>query len=65
MSSRGSRRYGLATRLLLAQVVVLLASLLTAGLVALLVGPSLFHAHVLQVRPVWDPAELEHIEQGN
>lgn len=64
MSSRGSRRYGLATRLLLAQVVVLLASLLTAGLVALLVGPSLFHAHVLQVRAVWDPAELRHVEQG-
>ena len=64
MSTGARRRYGLATRLLLAQVVVLLASLLTAGLVALLLGPSLFHAHVLQVRPVWDPAELEHIEQG-
>ena len=65
MSTRAGRgRRGLATRLLLAQVVVLLASLLTAGLVALLVGPSLFHAHVLQVRPVWDPAELEHIERG-
>jgi signal transduction histidine kinase len=64
MSTGARRRYGLATRLLLAQVVVLLASLLTAGLVALLLGPSLFHAHVLQVRAVWDPAELEHIEQG-
>lgn len=63
--SRGVRwGQGLATRLLLAQVLVLLASLLTAGLVALLVGPSLFHRHMLQVRPIWDSPELAHIEQG-
>ncbi len=61
--ARGSG-HGLATRLLLAQVVVLLASLLTAGLVALLLGPGLFHAHMLQVRTVWDAEELEHIERG-
>lgn len=64
MSPRARRRHGLATRLLFAQVLVLLASLLTAGLVALLVGPSLFHQHMLQVRPVWNPSELAHIEQG-
>lgn len=64
MSARARRGHGLTTRLLLAQVLVLLASLLTAGLVALLVGPSLFHQHMLQVRPVWNPPELAHIEQG-
>ena len=55
---------GLASRLMLAQVLVLVASILTAGLVALFVGPSLFHQHLLETGHAADSPELTHIEQG-
>lgn len=58
------RRPGLATRLMLAQVLVLVASILTAGLVALLVGPSLFHRHLLEAGHLLTGAELTHIERA-
>lgn len=64
MSAGARRAHGLATRLLLGQVLVLLASLLTAGLVALLIGPTLFHDHLLEVEPPLTPHDQWHIEKG-
>lgn len=58
----GTRGARLATRLLAAQALVLLASVLTAGLVALVVGPPLFHEHLLQVGHTLGEPELAHIE---
>jgi signal transduction histidine kinase len=55
---------GLASRLMLAQVLVLVASILTAGLVALFVGPPLFHEHLLASGHTADSPELVHIEQA-
>lgn len=55
---------GLASRLMLAQVLVLVASILTAGLVALFVGPPLFHQHLLESGHSDDSPELVHIEQA-
>lgn len=55
---------GLASRLMLAQVLVLVASILTAGLVALFVGPPLFHQHLLETGHAEDSPELSHIEQA-
>ena len=45
-----------------AQVLVLVASILTAGLVALLVGPPLFHEHLLEAGHAANSPELTHIE---
>jgi len=56
------RGRGLASRLMLAQVIVLVASILTAGLVALLVGPPLFHQHLLEAGHAPNSPELSHIE---
>lgn len=56
------RGRSLATRLLLAQGLVLTASILTAGLVASLLGPTLFHQHLLEAGHSADSPELEHIE---
>lgn len=53
---------GLATRLLAGQVVVLLAGALTAGVVALLVGPPLFREHLVQAGHPADGPELSHLE---
>lgn len=61
-ATAGTRGARLATRLLAAQALVLLASVLTAGLVALVVGPPLFHEHLLQVGHTLGEPELEHIE---
>lgn len=58
------RRPGLAARLLAGQTVVLIAGMLTAGLVAALVGPALFHEHLLQAGQAPNSPELEHIEQA-
>lgn len=56
------QRRGLASRLMLAQVLVLVASVLTAGLVALFVGPTLFHEHLLEAGHRPNTPELTHIE---
>ncbi|MDQ2756684.1 MAG: ATP-binding protein [Actinomycetota bacterium] len=57
---RASR--GLATRLLAGQSIVLVAGALTAGLVAILVGPAIFHEHLVQAGHSASGAELTHIE---
>ncbi|MHB1010368.1 MAG: sensor histidine kinase [Propionibacteriaceae bacterium] len=55
-------RETLAGRLMLGQMIVLLASVLTAGLIASIVGPEIFHAHLLQSGATASSPELGHIE---
>ncbi|KYH45576.1 MULTISPECIES: ATP-binding protein [Actinomycetes] len=55
---------GLAGRLLAGQTIVLLAGALTAGLVATLVGPPIFHDHLLQSGHRENSPELAHIEMA-
>jgi signal transduction histidine kinase len=55
---------GIGVRLLVAQVLVLLASIVTAGVVALLVGPPLFHAHLVEAGHAPNAPELQHIERA-
>jgi two-component system sensor histidine kinase BaeS len=54
----------LATRLLLAQGLVLVASILTAALVAAIVGPPLFHQHLIEAGHSPHAPELTHIERA-
>ena len=58
------RTHGLATRLLAGQSMVLIAGALTTGLVAMLVGPPIFHYHLLQSGHEENSPELVHIERG-
>ena len=60
--SAGGR--GIASRLLLAQGLVLVAGILTAALVAVLVGPPLFHQHLLEAGHAPDSPEIAHIERA-
>ncbi len=53
---------GLAARLLVGLSIVLLAGALTTGLVAAIVGPSIFHEHLLQAGHAQNAPELTHIE---
>lgn len=68
--SRADRRWRfpdrrrLSTRLLLAQGLVLVASILTAALVAAIVGPSLFHRHLIESGHPPNAPELKHIENA-
>lgn len=63
MTRSPRRRAGrLASRLLVSQAIVLLAAVLTAGLVASLAGPSIFHGHLLEAGHREDSPELTHIE---
>jgi two-component system, OmpR family, sensor histidine kinase BaeS len=55
-------RETLAGRLMLGQTIVLLASILTAGLIASTVGPVIFHNHLLQSGDTANSPELGHIE---
>lgn len=57
-------RETLAGRLMAGQTIVLLASVLTAGLVASMVGPQIFHDHLLQSGHTANSPELGHIEQA-
>lgn len=59
---RASR--GLATRLLAGQAVVLVAGALTVGLVAAIVGPPIFHQHLLEAGHQQNSPELVHIEMA-
>jgi two-component system, OmpR family, sensor histidine kinase BaeS len=47
---------------MVAQTIVLLASVLTAGLIASMVGPVIFHDHLLQSGGTSASPELDHIE---
>ena len=55
---------GLAPRLLAGQILVLLAGALTAGLVAAVIGPPIFHDHLLQAGHQENAPELVHIEMA-
>ena len=62
--SSSSGRGGLASRLMLAQVLVLGASVVTAAVVAAIVGPPLFHEHLLEAGLAPDSPLLAHVEQA-
>jgi signal transduction histidine kinase len=54
----------LVTRLLLAQGAVLMASVVTAAMVAVAVGPPLFHDHMMQAGHMPGPEAMGHIEEA-
>ena len=56
--------HGLASRLLAGQSIVLVAGALTAGLVATIIGPPIFHDHLLQAGHPSNSPELAHIEMA-
>ncbi|MEO7423083.1 MAG: HAMP domain-containing sensor histidine kinase [Ornithinibacter sp.] len=65
MSARsGWRRDGFATRLMIAQLGVLLASVATAAVVAAVVGPRLFHDHLLHARGTLNDDQVLHAERA-
>ncbi|WP_299441144.1 cell wall metabolism sensor histidine kinase WalK [uncultured Phycicoccus sp.] len=65
MSARTARRLdGFATRLMVAQLGVLLASVVTAAVVAALVGPRLFHDHLLRARGTLNDDQVLHAERA-
>ncbi|MDO5696916.1 MAG: ATP-binding protein [Dermatophilus congolensis] len=55
---------GLASRLFAAQTIVMLAGAVTAGLVATIVGPTLFREHLLQAGQRPNSPEMLHIEMA-
>lgn len=58
------RPRGLASRFFLAQVIVVAASILAAVLIASLVGPPLFHEHLMRAGAAHDPTQLMHVERA-
>lgn len=54
----------IGTRLLLAQMLVLVAAIATAAVIAALVGPPLFHEHMLKADHTPDPSERMHVEEA-
>ncbi|MGK7223435.1 sensor histidine kinase [Kocuria flava] len=56
--------HGLASRFLIAQLLVVAASLVAAVVVASFAGPLLFHEHLLRAGVVRDSAQLLHAEQA-
>lgn len=54
----------LGVRLFVAQGLVLLAAIATAGGVAALLGPTLFHQHLIDIGHVPESPEIGHIEQA-
>jgi signal transduction histidine kinase len=63
-SPRWWRAAGLSTRLLAAQVLVVLAAQITAWVVASLVGPPLFHQHLDRAGVRAEPETLAHVEEA-
>jgi two-component system sensor histidine kinase BaeS len=57
------RRPGLATRLFLVQVLVVVAGGVTTGMVATLAGPAIFHDHLRRAGTLPPEAEV-HVEQA-
>lgn len=56
--------WAIGTRLLVAQAMVLVAAIATAGSIATIVGPSLFHAHLLEASENPEPEEVRHVEEA-
>ena len=61
---RSSRRRGIASRLLLAQALVLVTGALTSWLVATAVAPGIFHEHLLRAGVSHSSLEAEHVEEA-
>ena len=57
-------RPGFATRLLLAQALVLVAGAMTSWLVASAVGPGIFRDHLQRAGVAQTPAEATHVEEA-
>ena len=57
-------RLGLAPRLVLNNLLVILAGAGTVLVTALLVGPAVFEAHLLSVEPAPDPLVQEHVARA-
>ena len=55
---------GLATKLMVALLAVLVASIVTAAVVAALLGPPIFHEHLIRAGHPADSPELGHIEEA-
>lgn len=66
MKNRATRRLhvGLTTRLLIGQILVLLAGVVTAGVIAATVGPPIFHDHLMRAGLSHGPTQLAHIEMA-
>lgn len=62
--SAGVGAWRLGTRLFVAQAVVLVAIVSSAGLTAALIGPPLFHAHLIETGHPPDSPEIVHIERA-
>lgn len=63
-SPAARRRAGFAVRLMIAQVLVLAAMTVTTWVVASVVGPGLFHAHLEEAGDEHTSAEVAHIEEA-
>ena len=61
---RARRLPGFASRLLLAQALVLVAGALTIWLVASAAGPSIFHDHLAEAGVGHTESETEHVEEA-
>ncbi|WP_068397224.1 sensor histidine kinase [Kribbia dieselivorans] len=59
---RATASHGLTSRLLTGQAIVLLAGALTTGLLATLLGPPIFHGHLIAAGQAENSPELRHIE---
>ena len=64
MSPRPRQGPGLAARLLLAQALVLLAGGVTTWVVASVLGPSIFHDHLMRAHVGHTAAETRHVEEA-
>lgn len=65
--SRSGTRWAVRSlpgRLLTAQIIVLLAGVATAGAVAAIVGPPLFHHHLLEAGMQPSAPEINHVEEA-
>lgn len=64
MSDNPIGGWRLGTRLFAAQAVALAASVLTAGLVAAVIGPPLFHDHLIESGHEPDSPGIAHVEEA-
>src|SRR4051812_10027744 len=64
LRGRPGDRMGLAGRLFAAQTVVVLVGAVTLGLVALAVGPAIFHEHLARVTGQVDAETSRHAEEA-
>ncbi|GAA2145515.1 HAMP domain-containing sensor histidine kinase [Nocardioides koreensis] len=64
MSSTARTRPGLAGRLLVGQALVLLAGAMTTWFVASIVGPGIFHEHLMRAHVGHTAAEARHVDRA-